>query len=341
MQTVFVTGASGFIGRHLVHALTRGGQRVRCLVRPSSQVWPLRKAGAELCPGRLEDADRLAGAIAGAGTVFHLAGLTHGLQESDLLRVNGEGTWHVAQACAVQRVVPRLLVVSSIAAAGPTPRGRQRTEADPPHPISAYGRSKRAGELAAEAWADRVPTTVVRPGIVFGPWCRELLPIFRAIERLGVHPIPTFAPPPLSLIEVGDLVRLLLAAVERGSRLEKAPGEPRASRRAPGYYFACDPQHPTYTDLGRMIARAVGRRHVFLFHLGEPLPWLAAGAVEALARLRRRADLLGIDKMTEATASSWACSPETASDELGVASAKSLQQGLCETAQWYRRRRWL
>jgi nucleoside-diphosphate-sugar epimerase len=289
----------------------------------------------------LDDAAGLAPLIAGADVVFHLAGLTRALHESDLLRVNGEGTWNVAQACAAQAVPPRLVVVSSIAAAGPTPRGTVRSEADPPSPISAYGRSKRAGELAARAWADRVPTTVIRSAIVFGPWGRELLPMFRSVDRLGIHPIPTFVPPPLSLFEVSDLVRLLLAAAERGSRLEKSPADHRASRRLPGYYFACARQHPTYTELGRMIARAVGRRHVFLFHLGEPLPWLAAGVVEAFAHLRHKADLIGIDKMTEATASSWACSPDAAGEDLGVAAEKPLQQGLCETAQWYRRRRWL
>jgi nucleoside-diphosphate-sugar epimerase len=384
-RTAFITGASGFIGRHLTGHLATSGWRVRCLVREASIVRPLRQAGAELVRGDVTQPDRLVEAIAGADVVFHVAGVTAALRRADYMRINGDGTWNVARACAAQSQPPTLVVVSSLAAAGPTGAGRIRTEADPPAPVSDYGRSKRAGELAAEAWAHCVPTTILRPGIVFGEWNRELLPMFRAIDTVGVHVVPTFSPPPLSYIHVADFVRLTMTAAEHGTRVGiGGPGDPglhgrtsgarpktawpsellgpggasrssaredswparppnRAGRSAalPGYYFAAVPEYPTYLEFGRMSARLLGRRHVVLLPLAEPLVWLTAGVTEVVSHLRGQPLHLSLDKMREATAESWACSPDAARTDLGFSPPFGLEQRLGQTIRWYRARRWL
>lgn len=341
MKTVFITGASGFIGRHVVSGLAARDCRIRCLVRRTSSVRHLTKMGAGLHYGDVVEPDGLAEAVAGADLVLHVAGCRFAYKSSDLLRVNGDGTWNVARACATQPNPPVLVVVSSIAAAGPAPPGKMRTEADPPAPVSQYGRSKRAGELAAEAWADRVPTTIVRPGIVFGAWNRENFPIFHSIATLRTHAIPTFAPPPLSLIHAEDLVDLMLLAAEQGTRIRKNSSDGKSTRRLPGYYFASAPEYPNYAQLGRMVARALGRRHIFLWHMAEPLPWILTGIVEVIARVRHRLDSVNLDKMREAIAPSWASSVQAAREDLGFTPACSLQERLRQTADWYRTRGWL
>lgn len=339
MQTVLVTGGSGFIGRNLVQELARRSCRIRCLVRPASHVRHLRKAGAELVVGDVNQPDSLRAAVSGVDTVFHIAGLTTAFGAEQLMRVNGAGTWNVAQACAAQPTPPVLITVSSLAAAGPVAVGEVRRESDPPVPVSDYGRSKRSGELAAEAWSDRVPATVVRPGIVFGPWDRLTLPMFRSIVRLRVHPVPTFAPPPLSLLHVDDLVDVLLRAAERGTRLSTSSGG--GSLSGAGYYHACSGQHVTYAALGRMISRAAGRRHVFLFHLAEPLPWLVAGVTEMVARLAGQTAIVNVDKMRESIQPSWAASPQAIREQLGFSEPCSLEERLRQTVDWYRDHRWL
>jgi nucleoside-diphosphate-sugar epimerase len=231
-----------------------------------------------------------------------------------------------------------LIAVSSVAAAGPVGEGSVRRESDPPAPVSDYGRSKRAAELAAVAWCDRVPTTVIRPGIVFGPWDRLLLPMFRSIDRLGIHPIPTFAPPPLSLLHVQDLVEVLVRAAERGTRLVQ---QSRGASPGAGYYFACSGQHLTYPELGRMVAQALGRRHVLLLHLVEPLPWLVAGVTELFARLSHQPAIVNVDKMRESIQPSWAASPQAIREQLGFSEACPLDQRLRQTVAWYRAHRWV
>ena len=378
MSTVLVTGASGFIGPHMARALVERGDRVRALVRSTSIVEPLVELGVELVRGELLCADDLVRAIDGCDVVYHLAGSITALRGEDQMRINREGAAAIARACAAQPKPPVLVMVSSVAAAGPARQGRLRTEADRPAPLSNYGRSKRAGELAVAPYSGRVPITVVRPGVVFGPRDKLLLPAFQAVDRFGVHVVPGFASPPLSLVYVDDLVELLIRAAECGKRL--APNGPRrqfardrvagdrvagdrvagervagdrfvdygfrgngeaARLRAQGCYFACADEYPDYAELGRMIARSLGRRHVLVFPVTAPLPWLVAGAAELISRLRGVPQPLNVDKMREALAPSWACSAESARHDLDFTPPQPLAVRLDQTAAWYREHGWL
>ena len=120
-QSVLVTGANGFIGQHLVRRLIERGCRVTCLVRATSHIDELRSVGAQMVTGDVTERTSIEQAltISRAGIVFHLAGLVRALRTDDFVRVNTGGTESVAAACACLNNPPRLVVVSSLAAAGP------------------------------------------------------------------------------------------------------------------------------------------------------------------------------------------------------------------------------
>lgn len=340
MTSVFVTGATGFVGRNLVPYLRSRGDHVRCLVRKTASpttVAELTALGAELVPGDVTDPGSLREAVQGVEVVYHVAGLTLSFDRQQFHRVNAEGPRLVAEACADLPRPPVLVSVSSLAAAGPSPFDRPRAEDQPPNPVSHYGRSKLQGEVALHRFADRVPITVVRPPGVFGPWDVHVLDVFRMVKR-GWHLTPGLTPQRVALVSVADLVEFLPLAAERGRRL--TPGEgPDLSFQ--GYYFVSHEEQPTFAELGRLFAEAMGRRAPLTLNAPHVVCWGAAGFVEVFGRLRGKPLLLNFDKVREATAGSWICRIDRARDELGFRPRAALREQLRDTARWYAEQRWL
>ena len=338
MGRILVTGGSGFIGWHLVRALAERGERVRCLVRSTSNVDRIRPLGVGLVQGDLRDRAALAEAVADCQVVYHLAGCTKAFHPKTLFDLNETAVRRLAEACAEQPSPPVLVAVSSLAAAGPAIDGRLRTEADPAEPVSTYGKSKRAGEVVLEQRAGDLPITIVRPPIVVGEGDLAGLEIFRPIARFGLHVVPGWGQECFSLIHAADLAEGLILAAETGRRLPLpgAEGVPPGE----GYYFLASDDHPTYADLGRMIGPALGRR-VRVVPTPPRTIWLVAAMSELGGRLRGQAPPLNFDKARDARAGSWICSPRKAREELGFSVGVSLEERLRQTAAWYRKQGWL
>lgn len=335
MPTTLVTGASGFIGPILVERLQSAGRQVACLVRKSSDVSRLTPLGVELRSGDVTDAGSLPAALAGVNEVYHLAGRLHAWSYDDFLRVNEAGVTNLLTACTTRDSPPTIVLVSSQAAAGPSTAERPRNEADPPQPVSNYGRSKLAGEQAARPFSHAAPITIVRPPVVFGPGDRDGLALFQAIKRTGLHVIPNKQGLPLSLIHATDLADALLLTAERGERLEYGAARPDV-----GLYFAADPTISSYAQMGQLAALAMGvpvrviklRRWPFI---------LPALVMEGVGRLRNKPALISLDKLREASQAGWVCSPAKAQRQLGFQVAAPLAERYRQTAEWYRANGWL
>ncbi|MGH7580741.1 MAG: NAD-dependent epimerase/dehydratase family protein, partial [Gemmatimonadales bacterium] len=136
-----VTGATGFVGSHLVEALHRRGDEVTALVRSPAKAAALGPLGVRLVAGDLDDRDSLARAVRGQDLVFHVAGLVAARSEGEFMRCNRDGTAHLL-AAGTAAGISRFVLVSSMAAGGPASPGRPLTGAEPPRPVTAYARSK-------------------------------------------------------------------------------------------------------------------------------------------------------------------------------------------------------
>ena len=339
MQTAFVTGASGFIGSHLVDKLHQRGVRVKCLVRPTSQVSRLQQERIELIEGTIDDPASYCRALSGCDTVIHLAGLTHALAKQDLVRVNGTACGQLADACRSLPSRPRLIYVSSLAAAGPPPRSKDiRDEFDEPNPISNYGLSKRLGESELQKRAGDLPITVVRPGIVYGPGDAKMAEMVRPIYRAGVHFVVGLRTPPISLIYVDDLVDMILDTCDRGETLRE---DGRGEYSPEGYYFACDDsEFPNYWQLGHRIGKSIGRR-VLVWPMSRWAGFAVGLVMQSVSRLRGRASILNPDKVREATVRSWACSCAKARQQLAFRPALPLDVRIKQMSNWYLEHGWL
>jgi len=138
--------------------------------------------------------------------------------EAEFLRANRDGTRNIT-AAAERSGRPRLVLVSSLAAGGPAPRGAPLTGQEPPRPVTAYGRSKLAAEQVVRSSSLR--WSIVRPPIVYGPRDREVLKIFR-IARLGIAPVFGDGLQELSAVHAADLAKGHPGAQIRDNALSKA-----------------------------------------------------------------------------------------------------------------------
>lgn len=334
MQTVFVTGATGFIGGHVVEWCRDRGHAVRCLVRTADRGLPLRRTGAETVIGTLENVSAWSDALAGCDTVINAGGAVSARRRGDFAAINGRAVGGLADACSRLANPPTLVHISSLAAAGPTAGPAPADESLPPEPVSHYGASKLAGERELRLRAARLPITVVRPGIVFGPRDQHLAAAFQSIDRFRLHLRMGFRDGALSLMHVADLMPLLAAAATDGARLAAGP-----SLTGQGIYNACDDrEHPTYGDLGRRMAAALGRS-VLVLPLPVPLAWPASLAVQAFWNACGQPSIVSPDKLREATAGSWAASAAKARAELGFTPASTLDERLSQTVAWLRANR--
>ena len=175
MKRVLITGASGFIGSHLIdHALRLGWETIAALRRTSSREWiPSENVHIELLD--LEDPaalrlqmEALTGKYGRINYVIHNAGVTHANSKEAFVRANVETTQNLAGILAAQQQPPdRFVLISSLAAMGPgDPATYQPLTADiRPQPVSAYGRSKLMAEQYLESLG-AFPVTIVRPTAV-------------------------------------------------------------------------------------------------------------------------------------------------------------------------------
>jgi dihydroflavonol-4-reductase len=336
-ERVLVTGATGFIGYHLVQALVEMGVEVLCLVRSTSNISKLESFNVSFVEGDVTFKESLIDAVSAIDTVYHLAGSTAVIHADRYFQVNEVGTRNLVGVCAQYSQPKRLVLVSSSAAAGPSPPDRPMKEDDPPHPISYYGRSKLAGEEAARQWAGVIPITIVRPPIVFGEYDREVFKMFDLVAH-GWHLVPGWKKRDFSLIHAADLSKALILASKKGETLSTKD----ASLDVPGQgiYFIADKWAPSYAELGPMMAEALDRKARIL-----PVPgvfaWGVALVNEITARLRNQPNLLNLDKAKDGLTGSWVYSPIKAQQQLGFKPDATLFERIQQTGQWYKENGWL
>ena len=303
-ETIAITGATGFVGRHLVERLS--GQELH--LRALSRRGPI--AGTTTVDGDLCDEAAMRRLIDGVGHVVHLAGVVKSPDPAVFHKVNAAGTERLARAM-VSAGQAHLTLVSSLAA--------RHAE------VSAYAASKRAAEEAALAVLGPDRVTIIRPPAIYGPGDRATLVIFKQLKSgLLVAPGPRGAR--FSLLYVTDLADLIVAhvtgALELPKRLELDDGRPG------GYGWG---------DLAAVASRATGRR-VRLFRVPVRLLRAPARLADMLAG-RFALDLpLTVDKLGELAHPNWVSDSSALSKPTTNITFK---EGFSRTLEWYRHARWL
>ncbi len=324
-RAVLVTGANGFVGSHLVDHLLASGRRVRVLVRRSSALRYL-PYGVEIVFGDITDAPSLPPALAYVSTVYHVAGLVATHRNSAYFEVNEGGTRNLLGAC--RKAAPdleRFVLVSSLAAAGPSSDGTPIRETDPARPVSIYGRSKLAGERAVREAADDLPVAIARPPIVYGPRDTDVLTFFEMISKglAPAFPRQKF----YSICHVRDLVRGIALVGESPISIGRT-------------YHLADARAVSMAGLFRAIAGALGASPRRL-RVPEPLLRLIAGPADAILPALGVSARPLMDKVREMLPDYWIADTSAARRDLGFTTRIPLKTGIEETATSYRSEAWL
>jgi nucleoside-diphosphate-sugar epimerase len=318
-----VTGATGFVGSHLAEALRERGDDVTALARSSRRAQPLTVLGVRVVAGGLHDVAALDRAVEGQEVVYHVAGVVAARNEAEFLTANGKGTENVV--AAMERAgVRRLVLVSSLAAAGPAPRGAPLVGNEPPRPVTAYGRSKLAAEQAVRR--SGLSWSIIRPPIVYGPRDREVLKVFR-LARLRIAPVFGDGAQELVAVHAEDLAGALLAVSSNPATIGRT-------------YTACHPEVFTSAELGVAVAAAMGHS-VKTLHISQPVGRAVLSLTEAAAKLARKSTILTSDKANEFFQPAWTGDPTPLTRDTGWRAGYDLKRGLAHTYRWYREAGWL
>lgn len=309
---VAVTGATGFIGRHLVAALARAGWRIRLLLRREPDVPQWRGLGLQVVAGALADEAAMSRLVEGVDAVIHVAGLIKAARREQFFSVNCEASATLARA--VNRIAPQahFMLVSSLAAREPS--------------LSDYAASKRAAEtVVLDALGSRV--TVLRPPAVYGPGDRETL-LFFQLARGARVPLLGGPEARLAMMHVHDLARLIVAlaaCTPRGAVLAGADGRPEGYR---------------WDELLGTAARAVGKLEPRFFRVPQPLLGGVA-LVGDLVRAMGVASMLSSQKLRELRHADWSVSPAELVQPPGWSAQLDLDTGFADAVAWYRAAGWL
>ena len=324
---VFVTGATGFIGSHLVEALVQRGAQVRCLVRNRRHLGWVKDLPVEFVVGNCQEKNSLIQGVTDVDQVFHLAGVTTAVKEKTYFEVNALGTENLVQACIENNTrLQKFIYLSSQAAAGPCRRGERKRESDPCEPVSPYGKSKLLGEELALSHSHELPLLILRPCAVYGPRDKGFYALFECLSK-GIKPCLSDHDQHISMCYVEDLVRAILLAAET----QTESGE---------ILFLSDGHDYRMDEIGDIFAHAMEVSALQL-RLSKRMLFGMAFFAECFSRVSGKPSIMNRGKVEEMIQKNWLCDITKARALLGFEPWISLARGAKLAVDWYKEENWL
>lgn len=316
-----VTGATGFIGSHLVQRLVDENWGVTCLIRPQSRTDFLKKFHVHFAVNLVGDHSSLEKAVEGQDFVFHLAGRIRSASRRVYDLANHQLTRNLAQACLSKNPsLKRFVYVSSISAAGPSSPDSYSEESQLPSPTSEYGRSKLKGEEAVREVWDVIPTTIIRPPNVYGPRQQETELLIKLISK-RIVPILRDKKEITSLIYIKDLIEGILQATH----------SPKTNKQI---YYLTDRRGYSWREIILTLKKYVLGDSLYL-PFPEEIIYSAAWLADILKKAGLVKSLFGRKAWQTMVRTRWLFSTAKAEKDFDFRAKYSLDDGIEETVNYY------
>ncbi len=331
-KNIVITGASGFIGSHLVRSAMDKGYHVYAMVRKSSHTGELKKLGADILYADMLNSESIKNALEQLvhsniciDYVIHAAALTKAKTDNEFTEVNCKGTHHMLSALKMAGISPEKFVfISSLAACGPQTLGNT-IETNHRQPITRYGKSKSEAEIIVSAYSNKIPYIILRPTAVYGPGEKDLYTVFKMVNK-GLNPVLGSNKQELTFIYVSDLAEFVMASL--------------VAKEKNKTYFITDGFVYSKHALGDAISNSLHKKSLTI-----TLPLFLVRSLAFVSQytssLLNKQSALNLEKYKELTAQSWNCNVTETFSELNYIPQYSLQKGVNETTRWYKEHKWI
>ncbi|MCR8556218.1 NAD(P)-dependent oxidoreductase [Mucilaginibacter sp. BJC16-A38] len=326
-QRVLITGASGFVGYHLIEEALKNNLEVFAAVRKSSKIDHLKGLDINYTYPDFTSLQALKENMIENkyDYVIHAAGVTRARSVEEYNTINADYTYNLALAAVESNIsLKKFVLVSSLAAIGPlNDLNGIITGNTTPNPVTAYGRSKLLAEEKLKS-IDGLNYTILRPTGVYGPRDKDIFIFFKQVSK-RFEPYIGNIEQNLSLIYVTDLAKVAIKALYVGNKLA---------------YNLSDGNFYSRYELGN-ITKQVLKLKTFKIHLPVNFVKLIANIAEKISSLRNQAAVLNVEKLNELMAINWNCDITPAKVDLGFDPVYDLKAGVNETLKWYKANKWL
>ncbi|MEP7146805.1 MAG: NAD-dependent epimerase/dehydratase family protein [bacterium] len=322
-----VTGATGFVGSHLVDKLLEKNYEVYCMKRKTSSTKWLDGKNVRYVDGDMFSNEVLEKVIKDMDYVFHVAGVVKAKTKDGFFHGNYEATKNLLEITyKVSPGIKKFIFVSSQAAGGPTRTEKPVDENTENKPITTYGVSKLRAEQEVEKYKDKFPITIIRPPAVFGPRDTEILIYFKTFSK-GLNSVIGFDAKYLSLVYVEDLADGIILAAEN----DIANGQK--------YFISLDKAY-NWDEIGSVTSQLLGRK-AFKIRLPHSVVYSVGYLAELFSTFSKKPATLNLEKCRDITQLRWVCSNEKAKKELGFKNKYTLEEAFKKTINWYKEMKWI
>ena len=325
---VLITGASGFLGYHIILAALGKKLEVYAAVRQSSNVDHLKTLPVKYVFPDYKNVDSLAKLMQENDIhyVIHAAGVTKAVKQKEYDDINAGNSIALAKAAemnAGKDSIKKMVFISSLAAIGPAQREDDIiTEQTNPQPVTGYGRSKLLAERALSKI--NVPLIVLRPTAVYGPRDKDIFIMIKTLSQ-GFDPYMGRIPQRLSFVHAGDVADVAVASLFSD---------------ATGIFNITDGNSYTRYQFADIVKKILNRK-ALRFHIPMPLIKVLAYFLETTNGWINKPSVINREKLHELAAINWYCDISKAKEQLNFRPKFSLTEGLKDSVDWYRENKFL